>query len=312
MARLIGLQAGHQNITSNPDPVLASETGAPGEEPFNVAVRDELSTILQKYGFQVQLDDANANINPNTTGKDFAFYLAIHAEGAPQGGNVVAPDPSVDAVNERSQQIVSAIKSTYFADTGIADNGQVTNNETFYYMWNALSANTPCGIIECGDLADPHDSVILADHRRVALGIAHGICNFFGVAWHGDQGTTPTPPEPPCIPQTEVDAHYYKKSDVDASMHLITQALELADGSAVSDVVTKILFYKNKPPQVVVKTVPTPAPVPQTDRPSTPINAVPSLATQTNSPSNQSNTTSQDGIRGMLKTVLQFVRSLLG
>ncbi len=105
MSKLIGLQAGHQNITSNSDPVLATETGAAGEEPFNAAVRDALSEILQRYDFAVQLDDANANTNPNTTEKDFDFYLAIHAEGAPQGGAITAPDPSVDQNNEESKRI---------------------------------------------------------------------------------------------------------------------------------------------------------------------------------------------------------------
>lgn len=196
---LVGLQAGHENITKNPDPVLAGETGAAGEEPFNVAVRNALSTILQKYGIPVQLDDANADVQETTTGKDFDFYLAIHAEGAPAGGNVVAPDPSVDQNNAESKRIVAAINANYFKDTGIVNNGIVTNNETLYYMWAALSAKTPCGIIECGDLADAHDKVILADVQRVALGIAHGIVVAFGKTWQGANptGTTPAPTPPP-------------------------------------------------------------------------------------------------------------------
>lgn len=194
----LGLQAGHQNIFSNIDPVLRAETGAPGEEPFNIKVRDRLSQILIKYGFQVQLDDANANSDSNTIGKDFDFYLALHAEGYPPGGNVVAPDPSVDASNTESRRIVDAIKSVYFGDTGIVDNNLVTSNETFYYMWNVLTAKTPCGIIECGDLADPHDSVILSDINRVALGIAHGLCVAFGIEWKGDPDTPPSPPPDPC------------------------------------------------------------------------------------------------------------------
>jgi hypothetical protein len=185
MSELIGLQAGHQNIQRNSDPTLASETGASGEEELNVAVRDTLSPILQAYGFQVQLDDANANEQETTTGKDFAFYLALHAEGAPAGGNIVAPDPSVDQANTDSRRIVEALKSVYFSDTGIVDNGIETGNETFYYMWNALSAATPCGIIEMGDLQDTHDSVILADHRRIALALAHGFCVAFGKEWKG-------------------------------------------------------------------------------------------------------------------------------
>ena len=190
---IVGLQAGHQNIGNNVDPQLRPETGATGEMPFNVKVRDALSKVLIAYGFQCQLDDANANSNPNTIGKDFAFYLAIHAEGAPPGGNIVAPDPSVDAATAESNRIVNAIKAVYSADTGIVNNGQVINNETFYYMWNVLTSKTPCELIECGDLADAHDSVILADIQRVADGIAHGLCNAFNIEWKG----FPIPPAPP-------------------------------------------------------------------------------------------------------------------
>src|ERR1035437_7776003 len=109
MMKFIGLQAGHQNIGSNIEPLLRPETGANGEVQFNIAVRDELSKILIAYNFQVQLDDANANSNPNTTGKDFDFYLAIHAEGLPAGGAIIAPDPSVDSSYETSKAICKAI-----------------------------------------------------------------------------------------------------------------------------------------------------------------------------------------------------------
>jgi hypothetical protein len=233
MAFLIGLQSGHQDIAKNIDPLLAKETGAPGEEAFNVKVRDTLSPILIAYGFQVQLDDANANSNVNTLSKDFAFYLAIHAEGAPAGGNVVAPDPSVDANNTESKRIVAAIKGIYFNDTGIKENGISTENETFYYMWNVLTAKTPCGIIECGDLQDAHDSVILNDVRRVALGIAHGICVAFNIEWHGDplhsspsSSTSPSASRSPSIsPSASISPSSSASPSAPAIMTCETQAL---------------------------------------------------------------------------------------
>lgn len=202
----IGIQSGHKNITSNIDPILATETGASGEMAFNWNVTLALSPILQAYGFAVQIDDANANSSSNTIGKDFDFYLAIHAEGAPAGGNIVAPDPSVDSSSTLSKKICDAIARIYFTDTGITNNGIVTSNETFYYMWNLLTAKTPCGIIECGDLADAHDAVIMADTRRVALGIAHGLCSAFNVPWRGDPETwsTPTPTDPCASYKTQI------------------------------------------------------------------------------------------------------------
>lgn len=198
MGKFIGIQSGHKDIASNCDPVLATETGATGEVDFNWKVTLSLSNILQGYGFAVQIDDANANCpgNPgNTIGKDFDLYIAIHAESEPPGGYVGIPDPSVDAAHGESLRIQKAINDVYFSDTGIVENDKIlTDNISYYYMWNVLTAKTPCILIECGALADPHDSVILADIRRVALGIAHGICVAFGVTWKGDiieNSTTP-------------------------------------------------------------------------------------------------------------------------
>ncbi len=195
MPYLIGLQAGHQFITRNCVVNLRPETGAKGEMELNVRIRDRLGEILISKGFQVQLDDANGNCNANTVNKDFSFYLAIHAEGEPSGGCISAPDPSVDQANIYSKSICNAIESEYFHNAGIEDKPQlITDNMTFYYMWSVLSANTPCGIIELGGIADPHDSVILADTDRVCNALARGICKAFNVPFD------PVPPVPQPAP----------------------------------------------------------------------------------------------------------------
>ncbi|MGH2612028.1 MAG: hypothetical protein ACRDFB_03135 [Rhabdochlamydiaceae bacterium] len=197
---LIGLQAGHQNIQSNPDPVLQTETGAPGEETLNVTVRDRLGQILIAHGFPVQLDDANADVNPNTTGTNFDFYLALHAESEPEGGAISAPDPSYDQVNDVSKRICSVIESVYFEETGITDNPKIiTSNMTEYYMWNSLTASTPCGIIEMGAIVDPHDSVLLANTELIAGAIAKGICKAFNVPFD-------TTPEIASVQSTQAQA----------------------------------------------------------------------------------------------------------
>lgn len=200
MGKLIGIQAGHQNIASNADPLLRTGTGAPGEMENNVRIRDRLGQILIKKGFQVQLDDANANGNPNTTDKDFDFYLCLHCEANTHGtggGFMTAPDPSVDDSNTESQRIVQAIKNEYFKNSGIVEHEEwITNAMTFYYMWSSLSSKTPCGIIEMGVAQDPHDKVLLADTDRIANAIARGICDAFGVKFD-DIVIVPTPNVPP-------------------------------------------------------------------------------------------------------------------
>lgn len=198
----IGLQAGHQNIQSNCELLLRGGTGAAPagftpERDWTPLVRNKVGALLIARGFQVQLDDANANCSPLTTTKDFDFYLAIHFESNTHGqggGFMTAPDPSVDASNEKSRAIVAAIKSEYFKNTGIIEHEEwITNNMTFYYMWHSLSAATPCGIIECGVGGDAHDNVILGDIDRIAAGIARGICKAFNIPFDN-------PPAPPGDP----------------------------------------------------------------------------------------------------------------
>lgn len=196
----IGLQAGHENITSNCDLSLRTGTGAPGEADFTVRIRNRLGEILITKGFQVQLDNANANCQQTTIGKDFDFYLAIHYDAniyGTGGGFITAPDASVDASNTESRRIVSSIRNAYFVpyttDTGIIEHSERNNvNATFYYMWNVLTARTPCGLIECGVGGDPHDSVILADTDRVCNAIAKGLCAAFNIPWQTTTTVTQT------------------------------------------------------------------------------------------------------------------------
>ncbi len=182
----ICLQAGHQNTKDNCVPALRTSTGAPGEGELTVRVRDRLSQILIAKGFTVQLVDANFNCNPERS-KDFDLFLALHGDadypGDNGGGFVDYPDPSVDATNAESKRIKEAIESEYFNHSGIANTPHSNPNTKFYYMWSALSAKTPCVLLEMGQVQDPHDKVILADTDRVANAIARGICKAFGVAF---------------------------------------------------------------------------------------------------------------------------------
>jgi len=227
MAKFIGLQAGHENAKNNCVPALRPETGAPGEVEFTVRIRNRLSQILLSKknadgskAFAVQLDDATANCQSNTTGKNFDLYLVLHYESdthGKDGGMITAPDPSVDVVNAESRRISKAIESEYFKNTGIINRPEwITNNMTFYYMWASLTASTPCVLLECGVGLNAHDKVILADTDRVANAIARGICKAFNVPF---DAPTPPVPTPPAVDfqkkyNDEVKAHSVTKEDL--------------------------------------------------------------------------------------------------
>ena len=141
------MQAGHKNMTSG-------STGAPGEREWNKTVVPLIASKLESKGYEVYQCDAFANTDPKVTGVDWDLFLAIHYDADiynDRGGFIDTPDQSVDYVSTESQRIASKMRENYFTDTGIPNKPTRSNaNTKFYYMWNYLSANTPCVLIECG------------------------------------------------------------------------------------------------------------------------------------------------------------------
>ena len=190
MTKSICIQSGHWNVK-------AGQTGAPMEQTRTLAIGLKLVDLLRKQGYIVYHTDAYADKNPDVTGKDWDLFLALHCDanyaGDEGGGFVDYPDPSIDSSNKESKRIKEAIESLYFKETGIRNVPSRSNpNTKFYYMWSALSAKTPCVIIEMGESIDPHDSVILNDTERVAKALLNGINKSFpGIV-------VPEPPSDPC------------------------------------------------------------------------------------------------------------------
>ncbi len=192
------IHCGHYNIKNNCDAGLRSGTGAPGESDFNWRIGIALEKLLQEDGHSTYLDDANTNCKKNVTNQDWDLALAIHADAniyGTGGGFADFPEPSTDEATKESQRIAKAITERYFPETGIVSHPERSNSNTrYYYLWQYLSAKTPCVILECGVLLDAHDKVILADTQRVAKGIREGIRKAFGMV------VTPPTPEPPTDP----------------------------------------------------------------------------------------------------------------
>jgi len=140
------IQAGHKNIYSG-------ATGATGERDWNTAVVTKIATLLKNNGFEVYEADAKADTNADVVGKDWDLFLAIHYDADiynDRGGFVDFPDPSVDQVTQESQRIAGVL-SKFYAKMGIPTRPNRSNaNTKFYYMWRALTAKTPCVIMECG------------------------------------------------------------------------------------------------------------------------------------------------------------------
>ena len=206
------IHCGHYNIKNSCLSGLRSGTGAPGEADFNWKVGIALEKLLQEDGHSTYLDDANTNCHKNVTDQDWDLALAIHADAniyGTGGGFADFPEPSTDAATTESQRIAKAITERYFPETGIVNHPERSNKNTrYYYLWQYLSAKTPCVILECGVLLDAHDSVILNDTQRVAKGIREGLRKAFGTV------VAPPPTTDPCA-NVKAELEKLKKDTAD-------------------------------------------------------------------------------------------------
>lgn len=182
----ICLQAGHLNIKTNCDTALRGSTGAGGEVQINEAVRNATADILTKRGVEVKKVDANFNCDSTSYDEDYDLFLAIHCDMDYAGDNGSGfcdfPEPSKDGATERSQALAKAIESSFFPEVGINIKSKSNANTRYYYMWNALSLNTPCVLIEMGQVKDAHDGPILQDTSKVSNALANAILKALGIA----------------------------------------------------------------------------------------------------------------------------------
>jgi len=184
----ICLQAGHEGRTSG-------STGAPGEQELTVRVRNRLSQLLVKKGFQLYLVDADPK--DSEIAQDFDLFLSLHGDmdyaNDEGGGFADYPEPSTDGATAESQRICRIINETYFPETKIVYKNRSNANTRYYYMWKRMSLKTPCVLIEMGQVQDPHDRVLLANTELIAGALAKSISKAFGIP---DEPTPP--PVDPC------------------------------------------------------------------------------------------------------------------
>ena len=177
--------AGHQNIKYNSISSLHGNTGTAGELEVNVRMADRVSSILRQKGFEVVQSDANANDNPAITKTDFNLALALHCDmdvqGDNGGGMCGSGDKSVDAMWVESLRIKKVFDATYFPEVKIVNKNIVTPGMAKYYIWQYLTAKTPCVLLEMGQAKDPHDSVLLANTDLIANAISRSVCKAFNV-----------------------------------------------------------------------------------------------------------------------------------
>ena len=197
MAKKVCIQAGHLNCQNNSIVSLRTATGAPGEMAFNQDMVNRVANIFKKIpDITITKTDANANDNSSITGKDFDLFLSVHYDADiynDTGGFIDSPDPSIDLASAESQRIAGVMGGVYFSRSGIKQVQKRSNaNTKFYYMWQYLTAKTPCVLLECGvGWRKPNDFEALntdSGRAKIATVIAEAICKSFGVSFPEEDG----------------------------------------------------------------------------------------------------------------------------
>ena len=175
----ICLQAGHKNMTTG-------STGASGERDWTTTIVPMLAKKLREAKIEVYETDAFGNKDTKVTGTDWDLFLAVHYDADiynDRGGFADYPDQSIDAVWERSKYLSDSIEKIFFEKMGIPiKNNRSNANTKFYYMWQFLSSNTPCVLIECGVGArKPEDYETLRKYELVVDTLAEAILRALGV-----------------------------------------------------------------------------------------------------------------------------------
>lgn len=196
------VQAGHVNIEQNCNEGLRSETGAPGEREYVSGIAATVAGALQAHGPVVIVADANFNCSNEATSTDYSAVIALHCDGRSTSGfSCNVGNPTEDGAAAQSQKLQEAVSSAYAAETGLKDlSGEFVSdaNISEYYLFEALTPNTPFVLLELGAIASsdgspgPDRDYLLSHTHEVADAIVSGVLDFMGV-----KQQVPTPAEAP-------------------------------------------------------------------------------------------------------------------
>jgi len=187
----VGLQAGHWKNSELPDELekLKGSTGSSGggkaEWEVNLAIAEEVASILKQQGIEV-------DILPATVPKDYFadVFLSIHADGnlnpAISGFKIAR---SWRDYTGKATRLVDILYNSYRKATELPQdlNGVSRNMRGYYaFSWwrydHAIHRMTTAAIIETGFLSNYSDRNFLINNtEKVAKGIADGIIEYLEV-----------------------------------------------------------------------------------------------------------------------------------
>lgn len=184
------IQAGHEGRTTG-------SIGSPNEQSFNIDISNKVADEMRSKGVEVRrvkADPTNAEISG-----DWDLFLSIHYDADIYGtGGYFSdfPEPTTDPATAKSQSISKILSAEYGSITKIVNHPERSNGNTrYYYMWQRISARTPCVLIECGvgmHVPDDHETLHF-NRPLVVKAIVSGLVKSLNITAPIPIPPTPTP-----------------------------------------------------------------------------------------------------------------------
>lgn len=218
----IAIDAGHGKHTPGKRCMKKLDKNETREWVLNDRVADELGRLLKAAGHTVKrMDDTDGSTDvslesrvrkANAWGAD--FYISVHHNsgvgGSSGGGTEVYVSKGCQAKSKKAQ---SAIYKHAIKRANLKGNrADGTRTANFYVI---LHTKMPACLIECGFMDSKVDIKYILDpawSKKIALGIAEGICEVFGGTIKASGGSGGSTPKPEPAKPAEKD-----KLDVDGS-----------------------------------------------------------------------------------------------
>lgn len=233
----ICIQAGHKGRTSG-------AVGAPEEQKWTSEIVPKIASKLREHGFEVR--EVGADPASSEIAGDWNLFLAVHYDADmynDRGGFIDTPDPSIDFSTTESNRIANEMRKTYFSATGVPEHNERSNKNTkFYYMWDRMSAKTPCVILEAGvGFRTPEDHKTLwFEQDKVVKGIVDGIL----------KALKPAEPVDSCATtKKELETLKAKYSELKSQYHLLDTKWDALQ----TDMIEAIISFEKRVQEILKK-----------------------------------------------------------
>lgn len=179
MKNVIFLDAGHDDVR---DPGTITQYGR--ETDFNRAIRDELIPELERNGFEVQkipdnldLVQSIAWVNERVANIESGLAVAIHCNF---GNGEGAESYYLADFPDSSGRIAKTLIDEFCKYTGIKNRGARPDTQARFGRLGWVR-DTECWatLIEVGFLDNPIDVEKIKNYKKMAQGIARGLCAIF-------------------------------------------------------------------------------------------------------------------------------------